>query len=119
MFNLAGLLVRTALIHMALICFYLLVSVFERGCTRLAVSSLIFLIVSIFTTIIFRVWFGEMLQRKHYVGMAMITIAVFYLAYVEEWYFEWKMLFFVLLNSAVLIAVTFSGRFWTILGGGV
>jgi hypothetical protein len=60
-----------------------------------------------------------MLQRKHYVGMAMITIAVFYLAYVEEWYFEWKMLFFVLLNSAVLIAVTFSGRFWTILGGGV
>lgn len=76
-FNVIGLVVRAALIHVALICYYYELVAIETAKVDLAFSAFaIFAIASLFSTLIFRVCFGEALLKKHFLGMIIIAFAL-------------------------------------------
>jgi len=76
-FNVMALVVRTALIHVALISYYYVLLAIETAKVDLAFSAFaIFAIASLFSTFVFRVCFGEALLKKHFLGMILIAFAL-------------------------------------------
>ena len=114
-----GLLVRTVLIHVALLCYYYVLLAIEIAQVNLAFSAAIFGIASLISTLVFRVCFGEALLIKHFSGMAIIAFALMMMLHfqVQSAGFDLTLILLVMLNSIVLTYIAYSCRYWMIEGG--
>lgn len=116
-FNVIGLLVRTVLIHVALLCYYYVLLAIETAKVDLAFSAAIFAIASLFSTLVFRICFGETLLKKHFLGMVMIAFALLIILNYQLASYDFTLIMLVMLNSLVLTYIAYSCRYWMIRGG--
>lgn len=72
-----GLLIRTTLIQLGMWAFYYVMVSIDAAQVSLAVIASLFSSAAFFTALVFHICFNEKLEFRHYLGMVLMTVAIF------------------------------------------
>lgn len=121
-FNVWGLLIRCFLIHSGMFAFYYVMIYVDAAQVSLAVIASLFSSAAFFTALVFHIAFNEKLQIRHYLGMVLMTLAIFIVTQSKPQAIYdhaatvgiWVPILLVMLNSVIITCITTHGRYWFI-----